>query len=292
VSLDRYDFAPRWVEVPEGHLHYVDEGSGPVLLMVHGNPTWSFLYRHLVHGLRDRFRCVAVDHLGFGLSDKPPGADFTLPAHVRRLGQLIAKLGLERVTPIVQDWGGPIGLSWAVAHRAQVERLVVMNTFAFPMRLRDAPLRMLAGSLAVGVFRAPGIGELLIQGANVFVRRLVPAGLRPHSRRPGVLAGYRHPFPDWASRAAVLQLPREIPLTPLHRNWQRLRDLERELRGWDVPTLLVWGERDPVFPPRVAERFAALLPNHGEVVRLPDASHYLQEDAPEPIVAAIRRFFG
>ncbi|MFQ5667737.1 MAG: alpha/beta fold hydrolase [Candidatus Binatia bacterium] len=291
VQLEAYDFPSHYADLPEGRIHYLDEGQGPVLLMLHGNPTWSFLYRHLVRGLRDRFRCIAVDHLGFGLSDKPATGDYTIPGHIRRMEQLVDALGLERVTPVVQDWGGPIGLTWAVEHRARVDRLVVMNTFAFNVRPADVTLSMLLAPLVLGVVRLPGVGEVLIRRLNIFVRRFVPGVIQDPARKtPGVMRGYLFPYPDYTSRAAILQFPREIPFTSRHPNWMLLANLEAKLRGWQLPALIVWGQRDPAFAPSITDRFAALLPNH-RIVRIEHAGHFLQEEAPEAIIEAIGSFF-
>ncbi len=295
IKLPDYDFESRYVQLKDGRMHYVDEGTGPVLLLLHGNPTWSFLYRHLIHGLKDRFRCIAPDHLGFGLSDKPKGADYSVSAHVRRLGEFVEKLGAPKLTPVVQDWGGPIGLSWAVRHKEQIERLVVMNTIGFvPDRKYLKFSAATAGALSLlALLHTPGAGEVLIQGLNAFVRFGVPGGIYNKDRKTReVLKGYLYPFPNWASRAGVLKFPREIPFGPAHPNRGLLADLEEGLRGWSVPALIVWGTKDPAFPRGLAKKFADLLPNHRGPVWIEDASHFLQEDRPEPIVHAVREFFA
>ncbi len=293
VELDRYDFASRYLELPEGRIHYLDEGAGPVLLMLHGNPTWSYLYRHMILGLRDQFRCVAPDYLGFGLSDKPADGDYTVAGHTRRLGQLIEALELAEVTPVMQDWGAAIGLGWAAAHKERTARLVVMNTFPLHMRIRYFGPKHMATILGLKLASLPGLGVVLLRHLNLFVHVVMRLAIHNRAAKTrAVMRGYRFPLPDSGSRRATLQFPREIPLSPRHPNRKLMAAIAEKIDGWEVPTLIVWGARDPAFSMRICEHFAELLPNHAPIVRLPDASHYLQEDAPEAIVEAIRRFFG
>jgi haloalkane dehalogenase len=288
--LADFPYAPRTVSVCGHDLHYVDEGRGETLLMLHGNPTWSYLWRHLIAGLRDRARCVAPDHLGFGFSDKPRDADYSMRAHAMRLEAFVQALDLRDVTLVVQDWGGIIGLSWAVRHKERVKRLVVMNTVGFvPELRRGVPWTF----LLLWSLRLPVWGELAVLGANGFVRWLLPMGIH-HRERLGPQArhGYRAPYPTWASRRAQLASVRQIPMSRRDPVWQLLRETGAELDGWDVPTQVVWGMRDPVFSPDLIEQFERRLPNHAPTVRLDDASHFLQDDTPGPIVAAIRGFLG
>ncbi|MCB0219337.1 MAG: alpha/beta fold hydrolase, partial [Chrysiogenetes bacterium] len=292
IELDNYNFESNYVHLPEGRIHYVEAGSGPTLLMIHGNPTWSYLYRHMIHGLKDRFHCVAVDHLGFGLSDKPAGADYSVLAHSRRLGEVVEALGLEKVTPVVQDWGGPIGLHWTVQNKDLIERLVILNTIGFIPRLRDLSLSRIWALPLLGFLKAPGLGELFLQRLNAFVLYGVPGAIHnAESKTRERMKGYRHPFPDYASRAAMLELPREIPLSPWHPNIRLFREIGAGLKDWDVRTQLIWGLRDPAFNIALARRFEQLLPNHAPTIEIPNASHFLQEDTPEPIIEAIRGFF-
>ncbi|MCB0219338.1 MAG: alpha/beta fold hydrolase, partial [Chrysiogenetes bacterium] len=197
IKLDNYDFDSHYVNLPEGRIHYIDVGSGPTLLMVHGNPTWSYLYRHMIHGLSDKFRCVAIDHLGFGLSDKPSDADYSVPAHARRLGEVIEVIGLEKLTPVVQDWGGPTGLHWAVNHKDRVERLVIMNTIGFVPRREDLDLSKIWALALLGSLKTPVLGEALIRGLHLFVRRGVPGAIyNRQSKTRERMKGYLLPHPD------------------------------------------------------------------------------------------------
>jgi cis-3-alkyl-4-acyloxetan-2-one decarboxylase len=296
MSLPDYPFASRFVNVCGHRIHYVDEGQGETVLLLHGNPTWSYLYRHVINGLSDRYRCVAPDHLGFGWSDKPKDADLSMRAHAMRLEAFVQTLGLRDVTLVVQDWGGVIGLSWAARHKALIKRLVVLNTAGFVpdsprtlARLRPVPW----GFPLLWSLRIPLFGELFVQGLAGFVRALVPLGIHHRERLTrDVMRGYLAPYPTWASRRAHLASVRQVPMRPSDPAWQLLNETGAELDGWTVPTQLVWGMKDPVFVPWFLEEFERRLPNHAETIRIPDASHFLQDDRPDLIVDAIRSFMS
>lgn len=294
MSAPNYPFESRFVSVDGQRLHYVDEGRGETLLMLHGNPTWSYLYRHLIQDLRDGHRCVAPDHLGYGYSEKPRHGDYSMRAHIMRLQGFVSKLGLRRVTLVVQDWGGIIGLGWAVRNKELVERLVIMNTAGFPLPSREALVRMRPlpwGLALLYPLKLPVVGELFVQGANGFVRGLLPTGIHHRERLDShVMEGYLDPYPTWGSRRAHLSSVRQIPLSPRHPTWRLLQEIGAELEGWTVPTQLVWGMRDPVFVPWFLEEFERRLPNHAPTVRIEDASHFLQDDRPDLISPVIRRF--
>lgn len=270
-------------------MHYVDEGRGETLLLLHGNPTSSYLYRHVIAGLRDRYRCVAPDHLGFGYSDKPPRADYSMRAHAMRLAAFVQALGLRDVTLVVQDWGGIIGLAWAVAHKALVKRLVIMNTAGFVPERRPRPVPWALPLL--WSLRLPVWGELFVLGLNGFARWLIPLGIHHRERlTPEVMRGYLDPYSTWSSRRAHLASVRQVPIGRRGVVWQLLLEIGAGLDGWKVPTQIIWGMRDPVFVASFIEEFERRLPNHAPTVRLADASHFLQDDTPEPIVRAIRGF--
>jgi haloalkane dehalogenase len=276
--LDRglYPFEDHYADIAGCRVHYVDEGSGPLLLMLHGNPTWSFLYRDLVKGLRDRFRCVAIDYPGFGLSTAPEDYGFTPAEHAAIVEQLVLELDLRDVTPVVQDWGGPIGFAVAGRHPDRFSGFVIGNTFAWPV----------TGRLSVELFsRLMGgpIGGHLIRRRNFFVERVLPGGVRRHKLPEEVMAAYRGPFPTIESRKPLHVLPREILGSS-----DFLAEVERGLPVLsDRPALIVWPTKDVAFGETERERFESLFPRH-RTVTLEGAGHYIQEDAPEEIVAAIR----
>ncbi len=294
MTYPAYPFKSHFVTVDGQRIHYVDEGKGETLLMLHGNPTWSYLYRHVILGLGGEFRCVAPDHLGFGFSDKPARGDYSMRAHAMRLASFVDKLGLRDVTLVAQDWGGVIGLSWATRHKHLVKRLVLMNTTGFVpssqhrmSSIKPPPL----GLLPLWALKIPVLGELFVQGRNGFAKRLVPAGIHHKERlSPRTMEGYTDPYPTWGSRRAHLASVRQIPITRRHPTWRLLSEIGAELDGWNVPTQLVWGMKDPVFVPWFLEEFERRLPNHAPSVRIADASHFVQDDAPEAVTRAIRDF--
>jgi haloalkane dehalogenase len=285
-----WPYAPLWFDSPDGRMHYIDEGprDGRPVVLVHGNPTWGFLYRNFVGPLVGAgHRVIVPDHLGFGRSDKPDDADiYALSRHAERMDDLLESLDLRGATVVPQDWGGVIGLSWAVAHPDRVERLFILNTFAHRPRDKVAipiPLRM---------FRAPGLGELMVKGLDLFVRGfLFRAGVADRARlTTDVRRAYLAPHPSWSSRTGVLAFPRQIPSGPdgpvAALAGEIEQGLERHFRA--KPVMIVWAMKDPAFTPLFLDRWLETFP-HARVVRLPDASHYLQEDAHERIVPELLR---
>lgn len=283
-----YPFQDRYLRLSDGTtLHYVEWGGGPhkpTLLLLHGNPTWSFLYRDWIRPLSRVARVVAVDHAGFGRSDHPgdPGY-YTLERHVRNLEELAAELRLKRVVPVVQDWGGPIGLGYATRHPEDVAGLVVLNTWAFARRV---PMKLPA---LFRMMRAKGVGEYLYGRRNLFVEGFIPRlAQRPLS--PAVMDGYRHPFPTPASRTGIVQFPRLIPTAPGHPSWAGLERIEAALPGLDVPAAILWGAKDPAFAKRFAWGFTEALPRHPQPTFFEGAGHWLQEDIPELLVPRVAAF--
>ncbi|MGB9373730.1 MAG: alpha/beta fold hydrolase [Jiangellales bacterium] len=269
----------RWLGL-DGHcLHYVDEGSGPTLLMLHGNPTWSFLYRRLVAGLRDGFRCVALDYPGFGLSAAAPGYRFTVAEHSEVVRRFVEALDLSEVTAIVQDWGGPIGMGAAVADPDRYAGFVIGNTYAWPSLSPDkALLSELMGNRL--------LGGLLNQRLNLFVGRMMPFLLQ-RQLSDAEAAMYRGPFPTPASREPVRVLPREIRTAQPF-----LARVEEALPlVTDKPTLLVWGDKDIAFKQPERRRWQAMLTRRRDHT-LRGAGHFWQDDAGEEAARIIRDWFA
>jgi haloalkane dehalogenase len=274
VPADLYPFEDRWEEIDGAQVHYVDEGDGPPLLLLHGNPTWSFLYRDVIRGLRDDFRCIAVDYPGFGLSRAGPGYGFTPAEHARVVEQLVLRLDLRDVTMMVQDWGGPIGFAVATAHPDRFRAFVIGNTWAWP--------KSDAGTQVFSRFLGGPLGGYLIMRRNFFVEKLLPGGVRRKRLSGQVMDAYRGPFPDPDSRRPVHVFPREILASRPF-----LAEIERglsELR--DRPALIVWPTKDIAFRDPERRRWAELFRDH-RTVTLEGAGHYIQEDAAEEIVDAI-----
>lgn len=267
----------------DGHrYHYLDEGSGETLLLVHGNPTWSFYWRNLLLGLRDRYRLVAVDHLGCGLSDKPADYPYCLAQHVQNLTRLLGELDLRQVTLVAHDWGGAIGLGAATAEPDRFARLVLLNTAAF--RSRRIPWR-------IRLCRAPLLGAWAVRGWNAFARAALWMAVADRRRMtPEVRAGLLAPYDSWAHRRAIHRFVMDIPLSPRHPSYQTLSQIEARLpRLAQRPVQLIWGLRDWCFTPHFLERFLEFFPA-AEVHRLADAGHYVVEDAHERIVPLVRQF--
>jgi haloalkane dehalogenase len=286
-----WPYAPRWFETADGRMHFVDEGprEGRPVVLLHGNPTWGYLYRHFIPALVGAgYRAIVPDHLGFGRSDKPadPSA-YQIERHARRLEAFLESLNLRNAALAAQDWGGPIGLHWATRHPERVHSLFIMNTFAHrpPAKVSlPAPLRL---------FRAPVVGELLVKGLHAFVHLLVfRAGIVKHDRMtPQVRAAYLAPHPTWSSRTAILVFPREIPSGPEGRVADFLGRVHQGLGIFrDRPVMIAWAMKDIGFTPQMLDELWRKDFPDAEVLRLQDAGHYLQEDAHEVIVPAMLDF--
>lgn len=278
-----YPFASHVQDVGGAQLHYVDEGprAAEPLLFVHGNPTWSFYWRHAVRRFAPAYRCVALDHIGCGLSDKPADYPYRLERHSANLERLVDALGLERITLVVHDWGGPIGLGFAGRHPERVARLVISNTAAFP---GPAPLRIRA-------CRTPLLGALAVRGLNAFARLATSMAVEDPTRMtPEVKRGYLAPYSSYATRIATLRFVEDIPLSPEHPSWPALLEVERGLeRLRQKPACLIWGEKDWCFTPAYRRRFEERLPR-ARVHKAEHAGHYVIEDAREDVLRWIADF--
>ncbi len=279
-----YPFESRWLDLGGHRLHYLDEGDGPVLLLVHGNPTWSFYWREIVRGLRDRYRLVVPDHIGCGLSDKPSASQYSyrLAQRIRDLGRLVESLDLDQITLMAHDWGGPIGMGAAVADPRRFSRFVLMNTAAF--RAQRCPWR-------IRLCHVPGLGALSVQGLNLFAKGAVRmAAERRERMTAAVRAGLLAPYDSWSNRIAVLRFVMDIPLKPNHPSYQTLVDIENGLNQFSQrPVSLIWGMRDWCFSREFLDRFLEFFPQ-AEVRQLQAAGHYLVEDAHEQIVPLLEDF--
>jgi haloalkane dehalogenase len=275
-----YPFESRWFGSSRGRVHYVDEGDGPPIVLYHGNPTWSFLYRDIITALRGRFRCIAADYLGFGLSDRPTAFGYTIEEHAQVMGEFVDHLGLDGYLLMGQDWGGPISMAVATARADRVRGVVLGNTWFWPAE--DLTTRMFSK-----VMGSPPMQWAILR-RNFFVERLIPAGTAtPLS--DDVMNHYRGVQPNPEARAGVAQMPKEIlAARPL---LERLaNDVPAKLGS--RPALLVWGMKDFAFKPdRNIPRIRAAFPDH-VLVELPEANHFIQEDAPERIAKAIVDRFG
>jgi haloalkane dehalogenase len=283
-----YPFTGHYLDRGGLRCHYLDEGRGEPLVMLHGNPTWSFYYRNLVLGLRDAYRTVVPDHIGCGLSDKPDDFryEYSLKQRVLDLEALLDHLGLRGgLTLVLHDWGGMIGMAYAHRHPERVRRLVILNTAAFPM---PAGKRL---PWPLWLCRNTPAGPFLVRGLNAFSRGAARFCVtRPLP--PLVREGYLAPYDSWRNRIAVLRFVQDIPLGPGDRGFELVREVGDGLHRFAaVPALICWGERDFVFDRDFLSEWQARLP-HAEVHRFPDAGHYVLEDAGDEVLSLVRDFLN
>jgi pimeloyl-ACP methyl ester carboxylesterase len=281
---DLYPFESHYLQMGPVRLHYLDEGAGEPLLFVHGNPTWSFYWRNLILGLRDHNRCIAVDHIGCGLSDKPQDYNYTLQQRIDDLVRLVESLDLSGVTLLAHDWGGSIGLGTVLRLPERFARIVLFNTGAFPPPF--VPWRIAA-------CRTPILGTLAVRGANAFARAALSMAVeKPDRMTPYVRAGLLAPYDSWANRVAVDRFVRDIPFSSRHPTWPVLEQIEAGLPSLaDKPIQLIWGMRDWCFRPECLERFEKHWPQ-ADVHKFADCGHYVVEDAHERIVPLVRTFLA
>jgi haloalkane dehalogenase len=283
--LDRagYPFTSRFLALSAGRLHYVDEGAGPPVLFVHGTPTWSYEWRHLIRALASGWRCIAPDLLGFGLSDRPARFAYTPESHAGLLAEFVARLGLDDFTLVVHDYGGPIGLPLCLDRPARVRRLVLLNTWMWP--LDDDPDLVRKGRLA-----ASALGRLLYRRCNASLRLLMPHAYGDRRKlTPTIHRQYLAPFPAPDGREQVLwALARALLGSSAY--YADLWARRERLRG--RPALVVWGLADPAFRSHHLTRWATLLGAEARIVRLPSAGHWPHEEEPATVCDELVRFLG
>jgi len=285
--LDRaaYPFHARFLQLPDGRVHYLDEGgserAGEPIVFVHGTPSWSFEYRHLIGELCASRRCIAFDHLGFGLSERPGAFGYRPEDHARVFADFVAALGLERFTLVVHDFGGPIALPFAEAHPERIARLVVLNSFMWPLDdPKLVPQARLAGSW---------LGRLLYRYLNFSLRVLMPSAYGDKRRlTPAVHAQYLAPFRSRSARETVLWALARALLAS-HAHYAALWTQRARLAA--VPSLVLWGTRDRLFPAEYLERWRQALPQ-AEVETFADAGHWPHEECPGLVSRALQRFLG
>ncbi len=288
LAYPDYPFTPRRFEVRPGiAMSYLDEGprDGEVVVMLHGNPSWSFYWRHLVLGLRDSYRCIVPDHVGMGLSDRPDDAqyNYTLQSRVDDLDALLKHLGITGpVTLAVHDWGGMIGFGWALSHMARVRRLVITNTAAFPLpQAKRFPKRLAMG-------RDSRLGGWLIRRCNLFARGAAWFGTE-RSLSADVHKAYSGVYDGWNQAIATLRFMQDIPLDDGDASMPLVAEAGRRLHEFsDRPAFIGWGLKDFVFDRHFLESFRAALPD-AEVHAFADANHYVLEDKHEVLVPEIRK---
>lgn len=282
---DLYPFDSNFLDLDGLKYHYLDEHASkdqaPVLLFVHGNPTWSFHWRRFIGALSNEYRCIAPDHIGCGASDlqKRP---LSLADHIENLVRLVTQLDLKDITLVAQDWGGAIGLGALQRLQDRFERIALFNTGAFPPWFIPWRIR---------VCRWPGIGKLAVQGGNLFSLAALKMTLNRSAQLPSEVAqAYLAPHESWKHRAAVYQFVKDIPLSESHPTWQTLAEIERGLPALaNMPIQLIWGMRDWCFTPECLEKFMGYWPN-AEVHQLEDVGHWVVEDAPDESLDLLRNW--
>lgn len=277
VPKSEYPFQSQWFERNGAHMHYIDEGEGMPVVMCHGNPTWSFLYRHIVKEMSGDCRCIAFDLPGFGYSEHPPGYGYTPREHadwIRAL--LIDHLKLEKFIVVVQDWGGPTGLHVATTHPDRVAGAVISNTFAWKVGAFLKTFSTIFGS---------GFGGYLVKDLNVFPAVALPMMLPARIKKnKDIVKAYVAPFPTRESREGIHLFAKNLIKSE---DW--LIELEKRLHTLaNTPIELIFGSKDLVSPPSTVERWINHFPN-ARVTKLPDANHFLQEECPEEYITALRR---
>jgi haloalkane dehalogenase len=277
AGLPGYDFEPRYLDQDGLRMHYVDEGSGAPVLLLHGEPTWAFLYRKLIPPLvAAGLRCLAPDYLGFGRSDKPTdGAWYSYDRHTESILRFADELDLRDATLVVQDWGGPIGFRLAVERPDRIGRLVVLNTGIGARAPNDEWLRFQAFMRRVGTE--------IVAGQLIRISLVQPAG-------EDVIRGYDAPFPVPESRVGIVMFPELVATSSGHPSARAMLATREALRTWEKPALVLFSDSDPIFSRRAAEAMAALLPRAELADPVEGAGHFLQEDRGEEIAARILMF--
>jgi len=286
VVSELYPFTGKTLDRGGLRMNYLDEGQGSPVVMVHGNPTWSFYYRNLVLSLRDRHRCIVPDHIGCGLSDMPGDDryDYSLSSRIADFTALLDELKIERCSLVVHDWGGMIGMAWAVRNPDRVSKIVVLNTGAFHL----PPGKKFPPSLSLG--RNTRLGEWLIRRCNMFCRRAAAIGTQRKRMSAAVRAEYLRPYDSWDNRIAVARFVQTIPLKAGDPGYQIVSEVGDGLsRLADKPMLIAWGMKDFVFDHHFLAEWQRRFPN-AEVMRFDDGGHYILEDATEEIVPRVRSF--
>jgi len=279
-----YPFQSHYFSRDKHRIHYVDEGHGDVIVMVHGNPTWSFYYRRLIALLSKDHRVIVLDHMGCGLSDKPQDYNYCLQNHIDNLDALLQHLKIQSFSLVVHDWGGAIGMGVAAKRPESLQRAMVLNTAAF--RSQRIPFR-------ISVCRWPLIGEPLVRALNGFAGPAVWMAVRKKLEKDTARA-YLAPYDSWKNRVAVSAFVQDIPLSPEHPSYQTLLEVEQGLEKFQksqLPLLICWGGKDFCFNKHFYDEWCQRFP-HAEAHYYPESGHYILEDAYDEIAPLALQFFG
>jgi haloalkane dehalogenase len=280
-----FPFAPHYYSSHGFDMHYVDEGSGEPVVMVHGDPTWGYLYRHFIPPLSQHHRCIVPDHMGMGKSAVPQDRElYRLEQHCANLEALLLHLDVRDITLILHDWGGPVGLGFATRHPERIKRLVLLNTWA------SAPWPGGPFPRLVEIIRSQRGEAFVLQKNGYLEPALLGTTARHENLTKTVMEAYRAPFPTPEARLAMLCWSRDIPVQETDVSYVEMKRIERGLSRFNAtPILLLWGMQDPVLPASILRQWQQVYP-HATTHELADASHFLQEDAPEKLVQWIETF--
>ena len=280
---EEYPFSSNWIKIQNHKMHYLDHGTGFPVVMLHGNPTWSFFYRNLVKKLCSNFRCIVPDHMGCGLSDKPQIYDYCLTTHIDNCISLIEKLKLKKFNLVVHDWGGAIGMGVAARMPEKINRLIIMNTSAFADSF--IPLRIAVGKI-------PIIGEFAIRQLNLFVQAArYMATVKENGLQGEILRCFLYPYNNFKNRIAVYNFVKDIPMHKFHRSYNELKFIEKNLSLFKNRSItLIWGCKDFCFTPHFMARFKEFFPK-AKCYPFYDANHYILEDKTADVTEIIENAF-
>ncbi|NOQ67293.1 MAG: alpha/beta fold hydrolase [Desulfobacterales bacterium] len=277
----QYPFIPKKISINGHTLSYLDEGEGSPIVMLHGNPTWSFYYRNLVSILRNKHRVIVPDHMGCGFSDKPQDYPYLLETHIDNVEKLLTELGIERFSLVVHDWGGAIGMGVAARKPDRIESFVVMNTAAF--HSQRIPLR-------ISLCRIPVLGDIIVRGFNGFAKGAITMAVTK-KMKPEIARGYIAPYDSWKNRIAVLRFVQDIPLSPKDKSWDTIGAIEKSLKQFkNIPMLVLWGGKDFCFNRHFYDEWLQRFPG-AEGHFFSEAGHYVLEDALDRLAPLITTFF-
>lgn len=278
-----FNFSSKYASINNHRIHYLDEGQGDVVVLVHGNPTWSFFYRNVIKALRSQYRVIAFDHVGCGLSDKPTHFDYTLTSHIQMMSDFLSHLKIDRCSLIVHDWGGAIGFGYAIANTPAIDKIVVLNTAAF--RSKKIPLR-------IALCKIPVFGEIVVRALNGFAwpATFMAVAKSMDKETKGL---YLKPYDSWKNRIAVHRFVKDIPLNTNHVSYSKLLEIESKLsliRNSNIPLLVLWGGKDFCFTKQFYDEWLLRFPDC-ESHYFEEFGHYLLEDGKDVIAQYIKKFF-
>lgn len=286
ASPQLYPFESHFMDIGGHRYHYIEEGEGDPVVMLHGNPSWSFYYRELVKRLSPHFHCIVPDHIGMGYSDKPRDRDYsyTFAQRVSDLDQFLTAKGITRnITLVLHDWGGLIGLGFARLHTQSIRRIVILNTAAFHLpQTKRFPISLW--------LTRTWLGALAVQGFNAFSGGATRVGVKRGRMPRDIRRGYIAPYDSWHNRIATLRFVQDIPLRKSDPGYDAITDIENNLHAYrETPVLIAWGLKDKVFDRHILDRWIEFLP-HAKVHRFEDCGHYVLEDAQEEIGQLVEDF--